>query len=214
MRAGAPAAGGSIIRLMPSRTWYLFIYQIPPKPLYLRAKIRQRLMRAGAVPLKKSAYAVPAERRLLEPLREIERETEEGGGEAYICEARFVDESTEEELLGKFHEERRRDYEQIVAEARRAPTSNDAVRRLRARLEEVRSIDFFGSPAAKDAAAALEDLETHLGHPGRGGHRPRGQRLARAALHRSAGPLPLRGIGEEAAARRRDLRHAGRRRHP
>lgn len=153
---------------MASRTWYLFIYQIPPKPLYLRAKIRQRLLRAGAVPLKKSAYAVPAERRLLEPLREIERATEEGGGEAYICEARFVDESTEQELLGKFQEERRRDYEQLVAEARRAPTSSDAVRKLRGRLEEIRGIDFFSSPAGKDAAAALDDLETHAGAPKRG----------------------------------------------
>src|SRR5215212_3482646 len=159
---------------MPPRTWYLFIYQIPPKPLYLRAKIRQRLMRTGAVPLKKSAYAVPAEKRLLEPLRVIERETEDGGGEAYICEARFVDESTERELLGKFAEERRRDYEQLVSEVRRARSSPEVVRRLRARLEEIRSIDFFGSPGAKDAAAALDDLETHAGAPRRAaGTKPR-----------------------------------------
>ncbi|HKO57677.1 MAG TPA: chromate resistance protein ChrB domain-containing protein, partial [Thermoanaerobaculia bacterium] len=148
---------------MPSRTWYLFIYQIPPKPLYLRAKIRQRLMRAGAVPLKKSAYAVPAEERLLEPLRAIARETEEGGGEAYICEARFVDDTTEQELLGRFGEERRRDYEALMKDVRRARSGAEAARRLRARYDELRGIDFFGTPHSKEVAAAIEDLETHAG---------------------------------------------------
>ena len=42
------------------RRWYLLIHQLPLKPLYLRAKIRQRLGRVGAVPLKKSVYALPA----------------------------------------------------------------------------------------------------------------------------------------------------------
>jgi hypothetical protein len=148
---------------MPSRTWYLLIYQIPPKPLYLRAKIRQRLMKAGAVPLKKSAYAVPAEERLLEPLRAIARETEEGGGEAYICEARFVDQAAEQELLERFAEERRRDYEELLKEVRRARSGAEAARRLRARYDELRAIDFFGTPEAKDVAAAIEDLETHAG---------------------------------------------------
>lgn len=34
--------------------WVLLIHQLPPKPLYLRAKIRQRLERGGAIPLKNS----------------------------------------------------------------------------------------------------------------------------------------------------------------
>jgi hypothetical protein len=148
---------------MASRTWYLLIYQIPPKPLYLRAKIRQRLLKVGAVPLKKSAYAVPAEERLLEPLRAIARETEEGGGEAYICEARFVDESTERELLIKFIEERQAGYEELLKDVRRARSGAEAVRRLRARFDELRAIDFFDSPQAKEVAAAIDDLETHAG---------------------------------------------------
>ncbi|HEV7919982.1 MAG TPA: chromate resistance protein ChrB domain-containing protein [Thermoanaerobaculia bacterium] len=148
---------------MASRTWYLLIYQIPPKPLYLRAKIRQRLLKAGAVPLKKSAYAVPAEERLLEALRGIARETEEGGGEAYICEARFVDDATEQELLGRFAEERQEAYAALLKDVRRARSGAEVVRRLRARFEELRGIDFFGSPRAKEVAAAIEDLETQAG---------------------------------------------------
>ncbi len=37
-----------------ARRWYLLIHQIPPRPLYLRAEIRHRLDRGGAVPHKKS----------------------------------------------------------------------------------------------------------------------------------------------------------------
>ena len=45
-REGAPA-------------WYLLIHQLPPEPLYLRAKIRQRLTKVGAVALKNAVYVLP-----------------------------------------------------------------------------------------------------------------------------------------------------------
>ena len=84
---------------MPSRRWYLFIYQIPPRPLYLRAKIRQRLVKLGAVALKNSAYVVPAAKERLAGLREVAKETIDGGGEAYICEARFLDGSVDPRIM-------------------------------------------------------------------------------------------------------------------
>jgi hypothetical protein len=146
---------------MPSRSWYLFIYQIPPRPLYLRAKIRQRLMKLGAVGLKKSAYALPAETRFLESLRAIAGETEEGGGEAYICEARFTEQETEDELLRRFREERAGEYEILMADMARAPRDGAGYQRFRARFEEIHGIDFFDAPAAAKALAALDDLATH-----------------------------------------------------
>src|SRR5260370_41780493 len=106
---------------MASRSWYLFIYQIPPKPLYLRAKIRQRLMKLGAVSLKKSAYALPAETRFLDPLRTIAGGTLKGGGEAYICDARFTEEDTEDELLRRFREELAGEYGTLLSDLARAP---------------------------------------------------------------------------------------------
>jgi hypothetical protein len=39
--------------------WCLLIHQLPPKPLYLRARIRQRLARVGALALKNSVYVLP-----------------------------------------------------------------------------------------------------------------------------------------------------------
>jgi hypothetical protein len=150
---------------MPSRTWYLFIYQIPPRPLYLRAKIRQRLVKLGAVALKNSAYIVPALKKRLAALREVAKETIDGGGEAYICEARFIDGSVERELLQRATDEREADYRALVADVRKASPErrSDVVRRLRARFDEIQAIDFASAPAGRQAAAALEDLETHAG---------------------------------------------------
>ena len=39
--------------------WLLLVHQIPPKPDYLRVKVRRRLQRIGALPLKNSVYVLP-----------------------------------------------------------------------------------------------------------------------------------------------------------
>ena len=53
------------------RRWYLLIHQLPPKPLYLRAKIRQRLIGVGAIALKKSVYVLPQRDQCLEDFERI-----------------------------------------------------------------------------------------------------------------------------------------------
>ena len=40
-------------------SWLLLIHQLPPKPDYLRVKVRRRLQRLGAVPLRGSVYVLP-----------------------------------------------------------------------------------------------------------------------------------------------------------
>jgi hypothetical protein len=72
-------------------TWLLLIHRIPARPLYLRARIRTLLDRIGAAPLKKAVYALPREEGALERLREVAEEIRRGGGEAFVCEARFTD---------------------------------------------------------------------------------------------------------------------------
>ena len=39
--------------------WLLLVHQLPPKPDYLRVKVRRRLRGVGAVPLKNTVYALP-----------------------------------------------------------------------------------------------------------------------------------------------------------
>lgn len=145
-------------------SWFLLIHQLPPEPLYLRAKIRQRLMQVGAVALKKSVYALPRRDECLEDLQWIAEEAIAGGGAAHICEADFLESSTEATLIEQSQAARNADYEAVLEtlHAARAPHGSETaalLARARKRLEEIVRIDFFGSPSMKKVEAALELLE-------------------------------------------------------
>src|SRR3989441_11226027 len=86
--------------------WLLLIHQIPPKPNYLRVKVWRRLQRLGAVAVKNSVYVLPRSEQAQEDLQWVGREIVEGGGEASICEAHFVDGLSDEQVVAMFHDAR------------------------------------------------------------------------------------------------------------
>jgi len=153
------------------------IHQIPPKPNYLRVKIGRRLQRLGAVAIKNSVYALPRSDQAYEDFEWVGKEIGESGGQASVCEARFVDGLSDGDVEGLFNAAREADYGEIAEDARRlhAPVKsrkklNEALRgqletameRLRKRLAEVVSIDFFGAPGGQAAEALLTSLEQRL----------------------------------------------------
>jgi hypothetical protein len=81
---------------------YLLVHQLPPTPPYLRAKIRRRLARAGAVALKRSVYALPRSREALQEFRSIAEEAIAGGGDAFVCDAAFVDPKVRARVFDRF----------------------------------------------------------------------------------------------------------------
>jgi hypothetical protein len=159
---------------MNEPNWYLLIHQIPAKPLYLRAKIRKRLARLGAVALKDSVYVVPARKVLLPRLQEIAELARSGGADAYILLASFVDTGTRDALIDSFRGERTADYEALARDVRAwtaelkrrshvAPPEGAFRARLartRKRLGAIREIDFFDSPARGEAEASLAAFES------------------------------------------------------
>ena len=78
--------------------WLLLIHQLPPKPDYLRVKVRRRLLRLGAAALKNTVYALPNTDEALEDLTWLVREIEGDGGSAMLCEATFLDGIGDEEV--------------------------------------------------------------------------------------------------------------------
>src|SRR5258708_27029066 len=85
------APGASAGHGMPeSPSWYLFIHQLPPKPLYLRAKVRKLLSQAGALPLKDSVYVLPLRPDRLPALQEIAAVATGDGGDAFLWQGQFV----------------------------------------------------------------------------------------------------------------------------
>jgi hypothetical protein len=175
-------------------SWYLLIHQLPPRPLYLRAKIRQRLSNVGAVALKNSVYALPRRNDCLENLESIAQEAVTGGGEAYVCEAEFSEARTDEALRQRFRAGRDSKYQALarairewIRKAQRRsganPPEDDLPARLvraRKRFEEIARHDFFDAPTKRDAARLLRDLERQL----RSGddEESRGARAARSEL--------------------------------
>jgi hypothetical protein len=149
------------------RSWLLFVPHLPPKPDYLRVKLRRRLQRVGAVLLKSSVYALPRSDETMEDFQWLRREILEDGGEAMVCEARLVSGLTDREIEAVFRGDRDGRYAEIAAEARAGRATGGELEALHARLQrrlaEVVAIDFFEAPGRAEAEHALQALR---GEPG------------------------------------------------
>jgi len=149
----------------------MFIHTIPPKPLYLRAKVRQRLERIGAVALKNSVYVLPVRDDALEDLQWLAGEIVEGGGQAFITRGSVLSGVTDDELIAAFRTARAADYDALLEDIRaserklgsaaRPPAEqlSPILIRLRRRLGEIAAIDFFDSPKRKETERMLARLE-------------------------------------------------------
>src|SRR6266404_3399104 len=156
--------------------WLLLIHQIPPKPDYFRVKIWRRLQRVGAVAIKNSVYVLPKSDQTLEDFQWILREIAEGGGEASLCEAGFVEGLSDSQIEALFRAARDADYASIADEARelskkfhprrcdedaRAELETDALT-LRKGLAEVAALDFFVSLGRHTAVGLVSSLEARV----------------------------------------------------
>src|SRR6476660_238561 len=157
--------------------WLLLIHQIPPKPDYFRVKIWRRLQRLGAVAIKNSVYVLPKNDQTQEDFQWTLREIVEGGGDASLCEARFVDGLSDDQVEALFQAARAAEYDQIVEEARRLveiPVPDGQIEgtrrtqsevdlaRLKRRLAEVVAIDFFGAPGREAAEGLVSGVEARM----------------------------------------------------
>src|SRR5919109_717027 len=157
--------------------WLLLIHQLPPKPNYFRVKIWRRLQRLGAVAIKNSVYVLPKNDQTQEDFQWALREIVAGGGEASLCEARFVEGLSDEQVEALFQEARAADYGEVAKEARRVaevpldegetPDGRRTqleidVARLKRRLAEVVAIDFFGAQGREIAAGLVSGVEARM----------------------------------------------------
>ncbi len=78
--------------------WLLFLHQLPPKPDYLRVKVRRRLKGLGAALVKNTVYVLPNSDEALEDFQWLREEIVAQGGTAIIAEASFVEGISDEEL--------------------------------------------------------------------------------------------------------------------
>ena len=157
--------------------WLMLIHQLPPKPDYFRVKIWRRLQRLGAVAIKNSVYVLPKNDQTQEDFQWVLREIVEGRGEASLCEARFVDGLSDDQVEALFQEARSKDYGEIVEEARRiaaVPLPEGQIEdgrrtqieielaKLKRRLAEVVAVDFFGAQGREAADGLISGIEARM----------------------------------------------------
>jgi hypothetical protein len=156
--------------------WLLLIHQIPPVPSYLRAKVGRRLQGLGAVAVKKSVYVLPCSERSLEDFQWVRREIVDGGGDASVCEAHFVEGLSDSAVEALFVAAREGEYTALAAEARRLQSTlgrrksvstdrgnaRSVLIRLQKRCAEIAAIDFFTTPGRGAVEDLLRSLESSL----------------------------------------------------
>ena len=155
----------------------MLIHQLPPKPDYFRVKVWRRLQRLGAVAIKNSVYVLPKNDQTQEDFQWLLREITEGGGEASLCEARFVDGLSDDQVEALFPAAREAEYAQIAEEARRLaeiPVPERQIEetrrtqveidlaRLKRRLADVVAIDFFGASGRVITEGLVSGIETRI----------------------------------------------------
>jgi hypothetical protein len=133
------------------RRWLFLVHQIPPKPDYLRVKVRRRLQRIGAVLLKNSVYVLPDQDDTREDFEWLLREIVADGGEATICSATLLAGATDAELEAAFRGTSDAEYGEITGEAERSGSPD----RLRRRLEAAMRNDFFHASGRAAAERAV-----------------------------------------------------------
>jgi hypothetical protein len=154
--------------MIVSERWLLLIHQIPPKPDYFRVKVRRRLHGLGAIALKNSVYVLPASDETLEDFQWLAREIEQDGGAATLCDASFVAGLSNDDVRQLFLAERDADYQEFVQQAQAVIRSADRAAialelpKLKNRLADIMSIDFFGAPQRREAEDVLAEAERTL----------------------------------------------------
>jgi hypothetical protein len=155
--------------------WLLLIHQLPTKPAYLRVKVWRRLQALGAVTVKNTVYALPSNEQTQEDLEWLLKEIADGGGEALICEARLIDGLSDQEVRALFNLARDADYESLAKEVRAlgetlaGPEGPDfradalaKLAKLKASVQQVVAIDFFGANGRETVDGLLATLESVL----------------------------------------------------
>jgi hypothetical protein len=141
--------------------WVVLIHQLPPKPAYVRVKVRRRLLRIGAVALKNTVYVLPDSEDAREDFRWLRREIVADGGEAMILIAGFLEGVTRASIERLARAERDQEYRDLVitADGLTSPGSAD-IERLQRQLSAIVRRDHFGAAERDAAEFSLRNLET------------------------------------------------------
>lgn len=158
----------------PLRRWLLLIYRVPQEPPGRRTYVWRQLKQLGAVYLQQAAAILPDQPDTRVALEALAQRIRDYAGDVSLLETASTDAAWEQHLIARFNEARDAEYGEVIENVERF---EDEVRREErkgrfhfAQLEDleaechkltqwcarISTRDFFSTPTAADAAAALE----------------------------------------------------------
>ncbi len=148
--------------------WILLLYEMPSSRSSHRVNLWRRLKKFGALSLKTSAYLLPDSPAHFERFQWLAQQIRDGGGEATLIRVSEIENLSADAVISLFREARTADYEELIVAVteflkghrkRKGETFTSELDRLRARLSEIRTIDFFKAPRAHDVETLLRKAE-------------------------------------------------------
>jgi hypothetical protein len=151
---------------------------IPARPASVRVRIWRRLQAIGAVNIRGAVYVLPNRDECVELFEWLARELAGLGGQASLCEGRFLDDTTDDDIERRFIEARNADYAEVAGAAKQLATRLKVKRlpadrlaaiaaqhaRLARRLAEIVAIDFVDAPGRVPAEGLVTAVGRALPH--------------------------------------------------
>ncbi len=156
--------------------WVVFSYSLPSTSRSSpRVAVWRRLRSLGAISPKGGVYILPGREECVEAVQWLGQEVEQAKGEALIMRVERFEGLKDAQLVELFQKARKRDYEELDAQAAQLEKSirrtrrpqdlartRDMLAKLRRWRAEIARIDFFDSPESAQVAPRLARIAQAL----------------------------------------------------
>jgi len=165
---------------MPTPSWLLLTYKVPPEPSAKRIALWRRLKGMGSVYLQNGVCLLPKTDDHVRRLKMLENDVAEMGGQAVILETVALDRAQEDKVIARFKADcddqyreflgRCADFEGEIAKEiaidkftyAELEEEDTDLKKLQGWLEKIKKLDFYGATLAAEAAERLRACEALL----------------------------------------------------
>lgn len=173
-------ARGDTTAVTGAQAWLLLTYKVPAEPAKRRIALWRKLKALGAVYLQSGVCLLPKMQEHLRRLKVLAREIAAMDGDAVLLETVGLDQAEEQKVIARFSAERNEAYQEFISrcadfEAEIAKErgvgkftyaeieeNEEDLTKLRAWLEKIVRLDFYGASLRSEAETRLARCATIL----------------------------------------------------